>query len=61
MLNPFFRSDSLNHAEIKGTGLGLFIVKRMTNQLQIKFKIESEIGKGTTVLLSFDAYEDSLK
>lgn len=61
ILNPFFRSDSLNHAEIKGTGLGLFIVKRMTNLLQIKFKIESEIGKGTKVLLSFDEYEDSLK
>lgn len=56
ILNPFFRSDSLNHSEIKGTGLGLFIVKRMTDLLQIKFKIESEIGKGTKVLLVFDEY-----
>lgn len=61
ILNPFFRSDSLNHAEIKGTGLGLFIVKRMTDLLQIKFKIESEIGKGTRVLLTFDEFENSLK
>ncbi|PBJ15769.1 HAMP domain-containing sensor histidine kinase [Flavobacterium sp. ACN6] len=61
ILNPFFRSDSLNHAEIKGTGLGLFIVKRMTNLLQIKFKIESEIGKGTRVLLVFEEYKNSLK
>lgn len=61
ILNPFFRSDSLNHSEIKGTGLGLFIVKRMTDLLQIKFKIESEIGKGTKVLLAFDEYENSLK
>ncbi|MHC0445221.1 sensor histidine kinase [Flavobacterium sp. 3-218] len=61
ILNPFFRSDSLNHSEIKGTGLGLFIVKRMTNLLQIKFKIESEIGKGTKVLLVFDEYDNSLK
>ena len=61
ILNPFFRSDSLNHTEIKGTGLGLFIVKRMTNLLQIKFKIESEIGKGTKVLLVFDEYDNSLK
>lgn len=61
ILNPFFRSDSLNHSEIKGTGLGLFIVKRMTDLLQIKFKIESEIGKGTRVLLVFEEYNNSLK
>lgn len=61
ILNPFFRSDSLNHSEIKGTGLGLFIVKRMTDLLQVKFKIESEIGKGTSVLLVFEEYDNSLK
>ncbi|KAF2513803.1 sensor histidine kinase [Flavobacterium foetidum] len=61
ILIPFFRSDSLNHSEIKGTGLGLFIVKRMTDLLQIKFKIESEIGKGTKVVLVFDADDNSLK
>ncbi|MFD2942932.1 sensor histidine kinase [Flavobacterium notoginsengisoli] len=61
ILNPFFRSDSLNHSEIKGTGLGLFIVKRMTDLLEIKFKIESEIGKGTKVSLFFDEFDNSLK
>ena len=61
ILNPFFRSDSLSHSEIKGTGLGLFIVKRMTDLLQIKFKIESEIGKGTKVILVFEEYDNSLK
>lgn len=61
ILNPFFRSDSLNHSEIKGTGLGLFIVKRMTDLLEIKFKIESELGKGTKVLLVFDEFDNSLK
>lgn len=61
ILNPFFRSDSLNHSEIKGTGLGLFIVKRMTDLLEIKFKMESEIGKGTKVLLVFEEYDNSLK
>ncbi|MBE8724657.1 sensor histidine kinase [Flavobacterium hungaricum] len=61
ILNPFFRSDSLNHSEIKGTGLGLFIVKRMTDLLQIKFKIESEIGKGTKASLVFDEFTNTLK
>jgi signal transduction histidine kinase len=52
--NPFFRSNSTDHPEIKGTGLGLSIVKRITELLHINFKIESEIGVGTTVVLSFN-------
>lgn len=54
ILNPFFRSNALDHSDIKGNGLGLFIVKRMTDLLQIDFKIESEIGVGTKVSLVFD-------
>jgi len=61
ILNPFFRSDSLNHSDIKGTGLGLFIVKRMTDLLLIDFEIESEIGVGTKVLLGFEEYQKVLK
>jgi signal transduction histidine kinase len=51
--NPFFRSNSTDHPEIKGTGLGLSIVKRITELLHIKFKIDSQIGVGTTVVLTF--------
>jgi len=54
ILNPFFRSNSTDHPEIKGTGLGLSIVKRTTELLGIKFKIESEIEVGTTVILNFN-------
>ncbi|MDQ6472841.1 HAMP domain-containing sensor histidine kinase [Flavobacterium sp. LHD-80] len=53
ILNPFFRSNSTDHPEIKGTGLGLSIVKRTTELLNIKFKIESELEVGTTVILTF--------
>ncbi|SNR43163.1 HAMP domain-containing sensor histidine kinase [Flavobacterium sp. ov086] len=58
IFNPFFRSNSTDHPEIKGTGLGLSIVKRITELLHIKFKIDSEKGVGTTVVLSFN---DTLK
>ena len=54
ILNPFFRSNATDHPEIKGTGLGLSIVKRISELLEIKFKITSKIGEGTTVILSFD-------
>ncbi|MEO7977284.1 HAMP domain-containing sensor histidine kinase [Flavobacterium sp.] len=54
ILNPFFRSDSSSHPEVKGSGLGLSIVKRLAELLHIDFKIESEIGIGTTVTFIFD-------
>jgi signal transduction histidine kinase len=53
IFNPFFRSNYTEHPEIKGVGLGLSIVKRITDQLDIQFKIESKIGVGTTVILGF--------
>jgi signal transduction histidine kinase len=60
IFNPFFRSNSTDHPEIKGTGLGLSIVKRITELLHIKFKIDSEIGAGTTVILNFNENMKSL-
>ncbi|MFH6960024.1 sensor histidine kinase [Flavobacterium aquidurense] len=60
IFNPFFRSNSTDHPEIKGTGLGLSIVKRITELLRIKFRIESEIGVGTTVVLGFNENRESL-
>jgi signal transduction histidine kinase len=53
VLNPFYRSDSTKHPEIKGTGLGLSIVERITQLLNIEFKIESELNKGTQVFFKF--------
>lgn len=60
IFNPFFRSNSTDHPEIKGTGLGLSIVKRITELLHIKFKIDSQIGVGTTVVLTFNDNVKSL-
>ncbi len=54
IMNPFFRSNPTQHPEIKGSGLGLSIVKRLAELLNIQFEIQSEINKGTTVILSFN-------
>lgn len=53
IMNPFFRSNPTLHPEIKGSGLGLSIVERITRLLNIEFKIESELNKGTTVFFIF--------
>ena len=51
--NPFYRSNPTQHTDIKGSGLGLSIVKRLAELLDIQFEIQSEINKGTSVVLSF--------
>ena len=53
IMNPFFRSNPTQHPDIKGSGLGLSIVSRLSGLLNIQFEIQSEINNGTTVILSF--------
>lgn len=50
---PFYRANPLEHPQIKGNGLGLSIVKRMCQLLEIKFSISSRPGLGTTAGLAF--------
>ena len=56
---PFFRSDALNHKQINGNGLGLAIVKKIGELIRTKVELESELDKGTRVVLSFPV--DGLK
>ena len=51
IFNPFYRSSPTNNPEIKGYGLGLSIVKRITQLLNIGFEIHSELSKGSTFIL----------
>jgi signal transduction histidine kinase len=53
ILNPFYRSNPTHHPEIKGSGLGLSIVKRLSELLGIQLEIKSDYDKGTSVILSF--------
>ncbi|TAF69904.1 MAG: sensor histidine kinase [Flavobacterium sp.] len=53
VFNPFYRSNATNHPHIKGSGLGLSIVKRIAELLPMDIEIFSETGKGTKVVLSF--------
>lgn len=53
ILNPFYRSNPTRYPEVKGTGLGLSIVKRLSELLGVQLEIQSEINKGTSVILRF--------
>jgi signal transduction histidine kinase len=49
----FYRSNALDHKHISGQGLGLSIVKKCADAINAQLNINSEIGKGTTVTISF--------
>ena len=49
----FYRSSQPQVKKAKGTGLGLSIVKRVTIYYRGKIKVDSEVGKGTCISISF--------
>ncbi|MBL8708753.1 MAG: PAS domain-containing protein [Rhodospirillaceae bacterium] len=51
VLKPFVQVDGAHQRRQSGTGLGLPIVKSLTDLSGGNFHIESELGKGTTVTL----------
>ena len=51
LFNTFFRAS--NTYGIQGTGLGLYIVKTFTEKNSGTVRLESELGKGTMVTLTF--------
>ena len=53
VFTPFFRSNSVKSSEIKGMGLGLSIVKRLCDLLEINIEMDSETNQNTTVKLTF--------
>lgn len=53
IFDQFYRSKSIQNTGIKGSGLGLSIVKRLCTLLNIDIKITSQLNIGTTINLIF--------
>lgn len=51
----FYRVDKSHSREVGGTGLGLSIVKHGAASLGAKIRMESTLGKGTAISVSFPA------
>ncbi|MCE5219777.1 MAG: cell wall metabolism sensor histidine kinase WalK [Clostridium sp.] len=49
----FYKADKARVSNVGGTGLGLSIAKRLVKVLNGNVSIESDLGKGTTITISF--------
>lgn len=55
----FYRADESRNFSVRGNGLGMAIVKRFSDILQLKINIESEPEKGTKVEIVFPSALES--
>ncbi len=57
VFEPFVQSDSSASRKYQGTGLGLTICERLTSMLGGTIDVKSELGKGSTFLVSIPIVE----
>lgn len=50
----FYRIDKSRSKKLGGTGLGLSIVKHAVNQHQANIQVESQLGRGTKMTVTFE-------
>jgi signal transduction histidine kinase len=53
IFHPFYRVDESRSSDVKGSGLGLSIVKKLADILNISVIVTSKLNEGTTLSLHF--------
>lgn len=54
LFQKFYRVDSSDTREIGGTGLGLYLIKKLTEYMGGRVGVNSEYGQGSTFWVEFD-------
>ena len=53
IFDPFYRVQAVRDGQIRGVGLGLYLVKRMMESMGGRVSVSSELGRGTFFILHF--------
>jgi signal transduction histidine kinase len=53
IFDPFYRVQALREGQIRGVGLGLYLVKQMVESVGGRVSVSSEVGKGSCFVLHF--------
>ena len=59
LFQKFYRIDNTETREIGGTGLGLYLCRRLVESMDGRIWIESEQGKGSTLYVEFERLSDT--
>ena len=52
IFQKFYRSEDYRTRETKGTGLGLYVTKKLADLINAKITLDSELNKGSTFKIS---------
>ena len=59
IFNKFYRSEDYRTRETSGTGLGLYVVRKLADKLDTEIKVESRLNHGSTFHFALKDSEDS--
>jgi len=59
VFEPFYRAQSVKDGQIRGVGLGLYLVKRMMEAMGGRVSVSSKLSKGSVFTLHFPVFDSA--
>lgn len=57
VFEPFYRAESVRDGQVRGVGLGLYLVKRMMEAMGGRVSVSSKVSKGSIFTLHFPVFD----